>query len=402
MRKTIIKSSPEISGKARSLGSLRESRLQHIIDSAPLGIGIVVNRVFIEVNSTFCKMLGYSENELLGKNARIIYPSDEEYEYVGTIKYDIIKKHGIGTVNTKLQHKNGRILDVLMSSWKTELEHENGTTFTVIDITEQKRLENVLKKANYELEERDVVRAAELLEINKSLKAEIEGRKLSESNLRTSQKNLRAMVSEVAITEERSRQHFATDLHDSVVQTLAAAKLRSQLIQREIPKKIKPIFTELQNLLSEGIIQARSIMAELSPPVLNELGFLQALEWIAEQMGKKHNLAIDYECRIQSASLPREIEIMLFQATRELLMNVVKHSQTQNASLKIYSNGQKLCIEISDQGCGFDMKETLQPDSKGGFGLYGIRERLRHIGGQLVIKSKPSKGTTVLILCPAR
>lgn len=379
----------------------REAKLQSIINSAPVGIGVAVNRVFAEVNSRFCELLGYPAGELLGRNSRVVYPSDEEYEQVGKMKYEMIEEKGFGTVETKLQHKNGKIIDVMMSSMPIDPQNlEKGITFTILDITERKRLEDILKKTNYELEEKDAARSAELLDRNRELLTEIEERKTSEKKLLRAQKNLRAMALEVLLAEERSRQHFATDLHDSVVQTLGAAKLRSQLIQNEIPEGIKPVFAELQELLSEGISQARYIMSELSPPVLNELGLIHALEWISEQTAKKNGLAISYESSVQEMSLTREIEVLLFQTTRELLMNVSKHASARSASVKFYSNGRNLCIEVEDDGKGFEMKKTLHPDSKGGFGLYGIRERLRHIGGQLLIRSIPGQGTTVLVLTP--
>lgn len=138
-------------------------------------------------------------------------------------------------------------------------------------------------------------------------------------------------------------------------------------------------------------------MSELSPPVLNELGLTQALEWLVEKIGEQKNINTKFENRVESVSLSREVEILLFQATRELLMNVVKHAQAQNAIVKFSANARNLSIEVVDDGKGFDIKQTFQPDMKGGFGLYGIRERLRHIGGVLAIKSKPGQGTTVLI-----
>lgn len=81
-------------------------------------------------------------------------------------------------------------------------------------------------------------------------------------------------------------------------------------------------------------------------------------------------------------------------------MNVVKHSQAQTATVNFSSNNQKLRIEVSDNGRGFDIKKTFEPDSISGYGLYSIRERLRHIGGVLAMKTKPGHGTTVLITAP--
>jgi PAS domain S-box-containing protein len=318
-----------------------------------------------------------------------------DFPFVDSDGSNLILEMGIDISERKQAEDNLRRahdkLEILVQERTAELREE---------IEQRKRAEEGLQIAKDILENKVRERTALLTETNESLLAEIEERKRTEKKLLSTQKDLRAMISEIVHTEERSRQHFATDLHDSVVQTLAAAKLRSQLIQDQISKKLQPIFIELQNLISESIIQARSIMTELSPPILSEFGLMPALEWLTEQIGSKNRLDIKFENRSEAVSLPHEIEVLLFQATRELLMNVVKHAKAESATVKFSSNGQKLSIEVTDNGKGFDKKKTFKPDMKGGFGLYGIRERLRHIGGQLSIKSIADQGTTVLILAP--
>lgn len=268
-----------------------------------------------------------------------------------------------------------------------------------VDLREHKQAEKALRMVKEELEYKVHERTALCESKNEDLLKEIEYRKQTETRLRLTQKNLRAMVSEVVLSEEKSRQHFATDLHDTVVQTLGAAKLRSQLIQDNIPDAIKDMYAEIQTLLSEAITQTRSIMAEMSPPVLNELGLIAALEWLAEQIGNQHGIDIRFKSYKKSVSLAREIEVLLFQATRELLMNIVKHAHAKSASVTFFGD-QKIRLEVSDNGVGFDTNKTFNPDLKGGYGLYGIRERLRHIGGFMAIKSEFGQGTTVLISAP--
>ncbi|MHA1149690.1 MAG: PAS domain S-box protein [Promethearchaeota archaeon] len=123
---------------------LRKSQalLESIFRASPSGIGIVIDRVFIQVNNRFCEMTGYSREELIGQNARMIYPSDKEYEYVGKEKYKQIKKNNIGTVETKLQRKDGTIIDIIMSSSPlVPGEIFKGVTFTATDITLIKKME---------------------------------------------------------------------------------------------------------------------------------------------------------------------------------------------------------------------------------------------------------------------
>ncbi len=216
------------------------------------------------------------------------------------------------------------------------------------------------------------------------------------------EERLRSMASEIVFADERTRQHFATDLHDTVVQTLGAAKMRSQLIQDSIPPEAKPVFTELQDMLSQSITQSRMIMAEMSPPVLYELGFVPALEWLTEQMESRQDIAITFETNaIDSRPLVHEIQVLLFQATRELLMNVVKHAKSDSAVVKLSDDGRRVRIEVTDNGTGFDKRQAFRTDiSGGGFGLFSIRERLRHFGGELRIWSKPGKGSRVVVTVP--
>ncbi len=134
----------DISDRVRAEESLRESeaRIRSIFRAAPVGIGIVVNRVLKEVNDRICEMTGYSQEELIGNDARMLYPSDTDYEFVGREKYGQIRKHGTGTVETKWKRKNGGIIDVLLSSTPIETDNpESEVTFTALDITERKKAE---------------------------------------------------------------------------------------------------------------------------------------------------------------------------------------------------------------------------------------------------------------------
>ena len=122
-----------------------EARMKSIFQAAPIGIGLVSERVLLEVNDKLCKLVGYSRDELIGKNARILYPSDEEYSRVGEEKYRQIDKQGTGSVETLFKCKDGRIKNVLLSS--TPYDPANlsaGVTFTVLDMTERKKIEKQL------------------------------------------------------------------------------------------------------------------------------------------------------------------------------------------------------------------------------------------------------------------
>jgi hypothetical protein len=127
-----------------------EEKLQSIFSAAPIGIGLVVNRVFMEVNDTFCKMTGYTRKELIGKSSEIIYATKKEYESDGTEKYRQISEKGTGSVETRFKCKNGKILNILLSS--APLDNDDlvkGVTFTAIDITKKIQTEEALANEKY-------------------------------------------------------------------------------------------------------------------------------------------------------------------------------------------------------------------------------------------------------------
>jgi PAS domain S-box-containing protein len=138
----------DITVRKRAEEALRESEatLKSIVRVAPIGIGLVANRILKQVNDRLCNMLGYSREELIGETARILYPSQEEFEWVGKEKYLLIQECGTGTVETHWQHKDGRLVDILLSS--TPLDPSDlsvGVTFTALDITERKRAEDLIR-----------------------------------------------------------------------------------------------------------------------------------------------------------------------------------------------------------------------------------------------------------------
>ncbi len=137
----------DITDRKRMEDAIRESenQISSIFRSAPVGIGSVVNRVLIKVNTRLCEMTGYDETELIGQSARILYPGDEDFEFVGRQKYAQITDHGTGMVETRWQKKDGTIMDILLSSTPVDLaDHSKGVTFTALDITERKLAEEKL------------------------------------------------------------------------------------------------------------------------------------------------------------------------------------------------------------------------------------------------------------------
>ncbi len=124
------------------------NRLSSIFRVVPTGIGVIIDQVFIEVNERFCEIVGYTQAELLGEKARLVYQNDEEFEYVGREKYRQISERGTGTVETRMLRKDGQVIDVLLSSTPLNLDDLSaGVTFTAQDITEIKDTERRLSQS---------------------------------------------------------------------------------------------------------------------------------------------------------------------------------------------------------------------------------------------------------------
>jgi PAS domain S-box-containing protein len=127
-----------------------EEKLQSIFSAAPVGIGLVVNQVFIEVNDTFCKMTGYNRQELIGKTAEMIYAADEQNESAGIVIYKHFAEKGTGSVETRFRCKDGRILNIFLSSSPLDKgDLTKGVTFIAMDITEKIQAEEALVKGEY-------------------------------------------------------------------------------------------------------------------------------------------------------------------------------------------------------------------------------------------------------------
>ncbi len=145
-----LSSGEDITDRRRSETALvgSESRLRAMLRAAPVGIGVVVNRVFQSVNGRLCDMVGYAEPELRGREARLLYPSDEEHDFVEKEKRDQIAREGIGRVETRWKRKDGTVIDVLLCSAPLDpADLRLGAVFTAMDITDRKRAEGALMEA---------------------------------------------------------------------------------------------------------------------------------------------------------------------------------------------------------------------------------------------------------------
>jgi signal transduction histidine kinase len=261
----------------------------------------------------------------------------------------------------------------------------------------RQQTEQALNQCNLELETRVIQRTAQLSE-------ECAERKRAEEKLIENQKQLRALSSELVLVEDRERKRIATDLHDNVGHSLALAKNKLGLLQASIPANHeRKLLENINALIDNSIHFSRSLIFELSSPLLDFLSFESAVEWLSEDILGKNQIRFNLVIDDSPKSLTDELRIPLLRAIRELLVNIVKHAEATNVEMTVHTTADELCVEIEDDGTGFEVPDqfSLTAGQKG-LGLFSVSERLSRMQGRCSIRSKPGQGTHITLAVPVQ
>ena len=234
---------------------------------------------------------------------------------------------------------------------------------------------------------------------------DITERKRTEARIKAYQDQLRSLASELLMTEERERRELAVDLHDGLGQTLALAKMKLDMLRRHAAESpLAPLvekIDEVDRIITEAHQAVRSLTFQISPPILHDLGFIPALQWLIDDLRERYRLEVGFEHDGQTPPLDERTRVILFRAVRELLINAAKHARVGEARLAIRCDTQGLRILVEDHGAGFDVASVTGPDGGNGFGLFSIRERLDfQLGGSMEIDSVPGRGTRIVLQAP--
>jgi PAS domain S-box-containing protein len=345
-----------------------ESRFRTIIREAALGIALIDKRGRVmEGNPALLAMLGYSPEELQGMDfTRINHPDTAEATW-NNFQQLLSGQQDVCRVETRYLRKDGWI------GWGRQsisLVRETGG------------------KPQFAI----------------ALFEDITERRESEEKIRTYQEQLQSLASELSLTEERERRRLATVLHDHIAQLLVVAKSKFEKIQgSSLYRSFAKPMEEIRRLIDESIRYTRSLVFELSPPILYDLGFEPAMEWLAEHMQQQYGLEVTVEDDEEPKPLDNEARVLLFRAVRELLFNVLKHAQTSRATVRLLGEGDHLRVIVEDNGVGFTPEKLCAASGKiEGFGLFSIRERLNYFGGHMEIESIPGVLTRVILTVPVQ
>ncbi len=289
-------------------------------------------------------------------------------------------------VNYRIQRADGEVRH--FSERGQPVQDEEGRPLfidgVIFDVTAHARAEEALRLARDELEDRVEERTAEL-----SHRAQ----------------QLARLTSELTLAEQRERQRLAQLLHDHLQQLLVGAKLGLNVLAGHSDEGSLPVVRQIEELVAQALSASRDLTVELSPPILHEAGLGAGLDWLVRRMRSHHGLSVDL--RVEEGTEPdrEDIAIVLFEAVRELLLNVVKHAGVTVARVAVRRHeDDRVEAVVSDRGIGFDPEEVARRPLPvaGGFGLFSLRERLSLLGGDVQIESTPGDGTRVTLTAPLR
>jgi len=238
-------------------------------------------------------------------------------------------------------------------------------------------------------------RIAGLDEANRKLTREIEERRQAEEAL---QAEKRLLMQSLAL-QERERKLIAYEIHDGLVQLLTGAemKLQAALGRRDaVPAAAKQTLDQVLDLLRAAIVEARRLIRGLRPPALEEAGLVAAVDRLVRQASEAGGPRVELDWDLPVDRLPLPLQTAVFRIIQEALTNAQRHSGSDRVRIAAHQSGDRLQLEVRDWGVGFDPQRVEGQR----FGLEGIRERVRLLGGQATVDAAPDRGTRLIVELP--
>ncbi|MGD9944659.1 MAG: PAS domain S-box protein [Burkholderiaceae bacterium] len=367
-------------------------QLELLLESAGDGIyGIDLRGRCIFINGAGAELLGYTPDEMLGRNMHyLIHHSHADAGLMPVHDCRIFKAfqdgRGCRVDDEVLWRRDGSSFAAEYASYPIrDGDTVVGAVVTFSDITERRRTQAALQQAHADLERRVAERTAELSSANQQLRQARDG--------------LRRLSAHMNTVREEERAHIARDIHDDLGASLTAMQLELNWLRRRLEDQPEAL-THIDAALDIGTAAmgaVRRILNDLRPGVLDHLGLWAALECLLQDAQSRGGLRCSFACpaELERRRLGRDAEIAVYRIVQEVLTNVQRHAEAGRVALQASACGDDLLIAVRDDGRG--MHVPAQPSS---FGLLGMHERARAIGGELTLASAPGRGTEVSLRLP--
>src|SRR6202165_5991908 len=332
-----------------------ELKFRSVLEAAPDAMLITTSEGEIGLaNSRSDVMFGYSRQELLAQNIRVLVPSWT------------LSSYNVGELTSVC--KDGSTFPSEISSSPLQTEEGLLITSAVRDISERQRAEQRIAEQTQQLHEAN--------------------------------RELRHLSSRIVAIRDEERRRLGRELHDSQGQYLAAIKMNLEMIETTdaaLSPVQKSALTEAITLLERTMREIRVISHLLHPPLLAEIGLQAVVPWYLNSFSERSGIQVDLDMPSDIAKLPDQVELAVFRVLQECLTNVHRHSGSKAAKVKILSEENSVTLEVSDRGRGVSSQNGSDPIM--GVGITGMRERIRELGGNFEINSSV-EGTIVRAVLP--
>lgn len=343
-----------------------EEHYRTMIETMNEGLSVVdKNGIITLVNSRFCTMTAYRKEELIGRNVSTIL--DKENQKILRNQWSLRRKGIMEPYEIMLTRKDGEKVDTLVAP-RPFFDEQGGFNGSLGIFTDISRL------------------------------------KQTERELLSYQQRLRSLALEMSMVEERERRYITIELQDNLGRTLSYCRDKLRAIRETVTEHDKrTALNEIIMLVERTLYYAKTLTIEFSTQILHEKGLEAALKWLGNHFQDLHHLTFHFEDDLKPKPLSDETNILLYQAVRELFMNIIRHAHARNISISLGRDYKNIRIEVHDDGIGLDTsKISSYMHEKEMFGLFSIYERLKYLGGHVQVESVSGQGTHFTILAPLK
>jgi len=354
------RSASPVVGRDRS--SRDDDRFFKVFQASPVAIilrTLCEGRV-VDVNASYTELVGFRRAELIGRTVHELglWVDPSQGERV----LDRLRRKGVvRNVEGRFRRKSGDIRDVLIWGELTEIRGETVVIGMIVDITE---------------------------------------RKLMETELRRSREQLRSLSAHLQQIREEERIRIARELHDELGQALTSLKMDLEEIFSELAPEQQGAIRRAQAMraLLDGTVRSvRRIATELRPLMLDDLGLVSTVEWLAHDFSERTGIVVTLDLPGPELVVGADLSTALFRVLQESLTNVARHAGASRVEVMLEQSDCEIRLHVRDNGKGIDLAAGGRNRT---FGLIGMRERASILGGQVLIEGQPGVGTSVVMIVP--
>ena len=373
-----------------------------LYDFAPVGyFSIDEAGVIIDVNLTGAALLGVERSRLI-KRRFALFMAPQNRAAFGVFLENIFTGHKKHVCETALLRTDRPAFwaDLQAMSAGTCSRERKWCRVAVIDVSARKRAEEAQRRVD------------ELAATNTHLKAEIVRRHAEETLLKKNEKRalqslkeaeelqaqLRQMAHQLLMVEENQRKQISRELHDKICQLLVGINVHLALFAKTAasdPNGIRRALGPLRRLVVSGVKIVHRFARDLRPSALDDLGLIPALRTYIADFPKRKGRQIQFSAFPGVEVLNNDKRTVLYRVVQEALVNAAKHARATVIKVSVLKVPDGVCLEITDNGRGFDMNRHFSESGIKRLGMVGMRERVEMVGGCLVVESAPGRGTTV-------